>query len=51
MLKQKIKGIILSLSNEKVSVEYLCQLTNESSAEVLKIVKELKQEKFIKDED
>lgn len=51
MLKLKIKGIMLSLGNEKVSLEYLCQLTNESSLEVIKIVKQLKQEKFLRYED
>lgn len=49
MLKKKIKGIYLSLSDEKISDEYIVQLVNEPKAKVIKIINQLITEKFIKE--
>jgi len=48
MLKNKVKGIFLSLAGESIKISYICTLVNESEAKVMKIINELEKEGFIK---
>ena len=48
MLKNKIKGIFLSLAGESIKISYICALVNESEDKVMKIINQLEKDKFIK---
>jgi hypothetical protein len=48
MLEKKIKGIYLSLQNEKVSDDFICKLlVNEDEDEVRNIINKLLTNKYI----